>query len=975
MAFATNKGGGTGAWSIGRRVVLLVSVPVLLASCLLGYIAYLQTEQAATADEVAERVELALDLGAMLDTAEGERGISTGLVAMSLLGVPQAEIDRLFPGTLSAEQLRLRSLLDTEIARIDSDRLSPELQAILAELPVIRDRIDDGATDLVEVEAYFDRLVDTTTSESDFHLNWALANLGSFDGEPFTKQILSIKDLNDLSRVGVVWLSQAYVASMIPTRDVAGGLSALATRQDALQESISNDQPTITDFAAWQSLTGLNPERDACVQLLLQQTYGPSVDRDDLGEAIDTFGSSFQASLEDLQLVNAELAAVPLAEVRAAAETARARAITVGITALALIAASTSLIIRFAGSVVRSMRSVQQRAESISAGVLDPSAVDDRNNPREVLAIERALDDLVGVLSLLERQATVLAEGDLQAAELEITAPGALGVAFAGTIRRLKQATARLHHSENEARAIIDNAAEAVVLVDHEGTITRFNQAAERDLGYLRLRDSAMDDLLPMWRHLSIDASQEVTIVGANREQLHLLVSTSTFEGEDGTVTALLWRDITTRKLNEETLAHQARHDHLTGLLNRGGLLRKLDDRVDGGLSSALIFLDLDRFKPVNDLFGHEAGDDVLREVGRRLHAAVRSDEFVARIGGDEFVVLSAAPELEIDQLAKRLIRSVAQPIELRNGETVRLGASAGWASASGVTSSELLRRADVALYLAKADEDLDVASYRGAVAERDDEERGIESELVRALQTDQLRLYGQPIVNLKTGATIGLEALVQWEHPERGLVSPALFIPVAERTDLILELDRWVLSAAIAHAASLPDDTMKISVNVSGRHLRRPELADTIADLLEQHRCDPRRVQIEMTETHEGIDSDAALVTVNRLRALGLTIALDDFGTGYSSLTHLLRVPVDVVKIDRSMVSIIDQPDGSAVVDAIIGYGLAQNVAVVAEGVETVEQATALRERGCLLAQGYFYSRPAPIDSFSREPASTSRT
>ncbi len=265
---------------------------------------------------------------------------------------------------------------------------------------------------------------------------------------------------------------------------------------------------------------------------------------------------------------------------------------------------------------------------------------------------------------------------------------------------------------------------------------------------------------------------------------------------------------------------------------------------------------------------------------------------------------------------------------------------------------------------MAKTSEGGSVVAFDETIARLDADRRRTEVELADAIERGDLVLYGQPIVTLDTGEMVGLESLVRWNHAERGLLAPASFIPVAERSDLILEVDRWALSAGIAFAAAHPE-LPRISINVSGRFLRRDDFVAYVAAQLQHHSLDPARLQIEITETHEGIDSTVATESAVLLHRLGVQIALDDFGTGFSSLTHLLRMPIAAIKIDRSMVSRIAEAEARSVVQAIIGYGRMQGLDVIAEGIETAAQADLLLQSGCLLGQGYRFSIPRPIESF----------
>ncbi len=442
---------------------------------------------------------------------------------------------------------------------------------------------------------------------------------------------------------------------------------------------------------------------------------------------------------------------------------------------------------------------------------------------------------------------------------------------------------------------------------------------------------------------------------------------------EDGNplrMMGICW-DITERKQIEEQLVREALHDKLTGLPNRVLLVDRLTQAIavlprrDGPLSA--IFIDVDRFKVINDSLGHEAGDEVLVELARRFSAAVRPGDTVARFGGDEFVVLSedlshAGEALEI---ANRLQNETNRPIAVQDSE-VMVTISAGIALSRSATDqpSAMLRDADAAMYRAKqsgrnrsmvfADE------MRDAAIDRHD----IEQELRRAVSDEQLVLHYQPIVELMTGRVTGVEALVRWQHPIRGLVPPGEFVPIAEEIGLVMHLDDWVLEHACQQLAawqvSNPDLTM--SINLSGLQFARADLVTQVAQVLERSGADPTRVALEMTEGVLMRDAEDAVTVLHNLRELGVRLDIDDFGTGYSSLSYLKRFPVDALKVDRSFVhGLGTNADDRAIVQAVVALAQSLGLATIAEGVETTEQLEVLQELGCTAAQGFLFSRPHP--------------
>jgi diguanylate cyclase (GGDEF)-like protein/PAS domain S-box-containing protein len=429
------------------------------------------------------------------------------------------------------------------------------------------------------------------------------------------------------------------------------------------------------------------------------------------------------------------------------------------------------------------------------------------------------------------------------------------------------------------------------------------------------------------------------------------------------------------RKTFEEHLAHQSVHDPLTGLPNRLLFIDRLGQAIARcqrtKSSVGVAFLDLDRFKNVNDSLGHDAGDDLLVAVARTLEGVIRPGDTVARFGGDEFTILcedlpyDTAREQAVE-IAERLLEAVVRPMVVRDTEMF-VGASVGIAlAASGdERPEELLRDADAAMYHAKE-------LGRGRVEVFDDTMRtralaahATENAMHRALERGEFRLFFQPIVGLSDATCVGAEALLRWQHPERGLISPAEFIPMAEDTGMIVEIGQWVIEEAARHAARWQLESprpFQVAINLSARQLVHPDLADRLAEVLEQTGVDPASLCFEITESVLMDDTDAVIEVIERIRALGVQLAIDDFGTGYSSLGYLKRFPVDSVKIDRSFVSGLGVDKGdAAIVSAVIGLAHALDLRVTAEGVETEEQLLALIDLECDEAQGYFFSPPQP--------------
>ncbi len=440
-----------------------------------------------------------------------------------------------------------------------------------------------------------------------------------------------------------------------------------------------------------------------------------------------------------------------------------------------------------------------------------------------------------------------------------------------------------------------------------------------------------------------------------------------TFAGYRG-----IGRDITEQKLAEDNFRRLARFDTLTGLANRTSLFEHLDHAIGRsrrhGRAFALLFIDLDRFKDVNDAFGHATGDEVLRTMARRLQVAIRSGDDAARIGGDEFVVV--AEDLErpdvAAEFAARLLDTLAEPIVL-HGQECRVGASIGIAlyPGDGEDAPTLLKRADLAMYRAKEAGRNGFAYFAGSDRPASEGRMVLAASLRRAIDADQMLLFYQPKISLRTGSMTGVEALLRWQHPERGLLPPDAFIPLAEDAGLIRRLGRWALRSACRQArdwAARAPVAFPVAVNLSPRQFSDERLVDEVADALADSGLPAHLLELEITESAMMEQPERAAEKLQELRALGVRFAVDDFGTGYSSLARLKKFPLSAVKIDRSFVGDLpDDADSAAITTAVIAMAHSLRLAVVAEGVESPAQVRFLRERNCDEIQGYFFSRPLP--------------
>jgi len=448
------------------------------------------------------------------------------------------------------------------------------------------------------------------------------------------------------------------------------------------------------------------------------------------------------------------------------------------------------------------------------------------------------------------------------------------------------------------------------------------------------------------------------------------------------------YTDITERKQTEARMRHLAVHDVLTSLPNRTLFL----DRLRQALLSArrfqrgvtVLFVDLDRFKDINDHFGHDVGDLMIQEMGQRLSRIIRDSDTAARLGGDEFAIIQTDVQNIEDTiaLAQRIIDELCQPFDCR-GIRLHSTASVGITlfPEDGENPEQLVKNADMAMYAAKAEGRNNYRFFLPSMHERVKERKTIEEDLRNALEHDQLELYYQPKIDCRTERVVGAEALVRWHHPERGLILPGEFISVAEECGLINRLGAWVLEKACKQTQAWRDSSlpgMRIAVNLSPAQFQDAELVASVTKIVKDTALPEGTLELEITESILMNNPEKAVSTLKELKSLGVMIAIDDFGTGYSSLNYLKRFPVSSIKIDRSFVNDIHvDMDDKAIVDAVIGLGHSLNLEVVAEGVEEVEQLVYLREKGCDFIQGFLFAKPLPATTFeswvserhSREP------
>jgi diguanylate cyclase (GGDEF)-like protein/PAS domain S-box-containing protein len=543
----------------------------------------------------------------------------------------------------------------------------------------------------------------------------------------------------------------------------------------------------------------------------------------------------------------------------------------------------------------------------------------------------------------------------------------------------------RAQQAARRLAAIVQSSSDAIYSVAADRTVTSWNAGAERLLGRAAA-EMLGHPITTVWPPEQLDVNRSMferalageVITDFETVRLHrdgtrvaVTVSWSPIKDDSGAITgvSVIARNITQRKQLEEQLVRQALNDPLTGLANRALFIDRLEHALARGrrpgVTVAILLIDLDGFKDVNDSLGHDAGDDLLTIAGMRLEGHARPGDTVARLGGDEFgVLLEDIAAVEAVRSAGGLLEGLATPIVLRDRDLTPT-ASIGIAIAAGEDAETLLRNADTAMYAAKRQGKGRYAIFEPAMHAAVVERLDLAADLSRAVEKRQLHLCYEPQTNLGSGRISCLEALVRWRHPTRGEVSPGEFIPLAEETGMILPIGRWVLREACRQVKAWQERwpalaPLTIAVNLSARQLQYPGIVDEVSAALAAAGLDPRSLVLEITETAIMEQPDAAILILTELRRLGVRLALDDFGTGYSSLSYLQRFPVDILKIDRSFVAgVAGSTEDSALARGILTLGQTLGLETVAEGIETAEQLAALRELGCQLGQGYFFARP----------------
>ena len=607
------------------------------------------------------------------------------------------------------------------------------------------------------------------------------------------------------------------------------------------------------------------------------------------------------------------------------------------------------------------------------------------------LAAARALSEFPLSIIATTTVATALADWRAQT-QLLVVAAGLVALVIAFTLFLIVRKLSRQHQNSEQRLALekerldtaINNMTQGLLLYDSDARIVLCNQR------YLEMYNLSPDVVKPGCHFRDLIAHRKETgsfpgnvdefCASVLRNVAQKRATNSILETTDGRSIQIVnqplanggWvatqEDITERRRADQQITHLAHYDALTDLPNRALFSKRLEhelERTNGGEQLAVLYIDIDEFKSVNDSLGHPAGDELLKAVASRLRSCVRDTDFVARLGGDEFAIVQAGikQRSDVEELVKRIYEAIREPYECL-GHQVATDASVGIALApdDGTDLDQLLKSADLAMYGAKADGRRTYRFFEPEMDARVKARRTLELDIRQAIADGAFDIHYQPIVNFGSNEIVGCEALLRWYHPVRGMISPAEFIPIAEETGLICQLGDWVLTTACAEAANWPS-SIKLAVNVSPVQFRSHAFSLKVANALATTGLSANRLELEITEAVLIRDDEAALTMLQQLRAVGVRIALDDFGTGYSSLSYLQRFPFDKIKIDRCFVNDIAKAEGSSsIVQAVINIARSRNITTTAEGVETEQQREMLLTLGCTEMQGYLFSPARPV-------------
>lgn len=934
-----------------------------------------ETERSQNTRSLVDDARLQESAAAVYAPAQLEQIALEGLAAIDDIGVPRdlvvavagVDLERRYGENVVALDAALTALADAhgDLTVYGNSSLGVELSFFREALATQRQLSEDRDAAQIDVRNVF-------------------GTLGNLLAEALAPDGIDAPDVHDHSESGGAVLDRMRLASLSGVLSTAGerGTALLDARLDQSPETASRIRRasdrleyaierhgallSASGAESWNQLVaGLEPVPDSLfgdrVDNSIAVDFDPDYIRTSTGALLAQLGF-----LESLEAYSSDFHHAAVAELETDAAEASRAARNTRLFAGGIAATSLTIMLLVAWSTLRPLRRLTRHAAAISDGSFDVKPLPERG-PRDVRALTNTMNSMAATLRGIEHEISELASGAGGAHDREL--PGKIGVSITRSFDRLEAVTSQLHASEQLASSIVEQAADAIWTVDEQGLISTANGSSVELLGIPAAEQIGQ----PLKLHLP-ENDGEVTIQNASGESTRLLVASSDIEGGTRPLTTVIAHDISERLRFEERLAYQAHHDGLTGLPNRFAVLETLRDApADEPL--AVLFVDLDGFKSVNDTQGHLAGDRVLTEVGRRLSNHVRPGDFVGRLGGDEFVVImhDVVQDADAVSFGYRLIREIEQPFH-DSDHLFTLSASIGVATfetglaRSGSAPLDAIQRADSAVYAAKRRGRGRVEAFDEQLQAKIVHDAEIEMELRNAVRNNELELHLQPVADTVLKRFTGAEALVRWNRPGHGLVPPGEFIPVAERSSLIDEISRWVLTKACATLASWADDEhlcdLRLAVNIAGSHLLDGNLAADLDAALLLTNADPRHLEFELTETQLMDDHERAAAILQQIRSRGITVAIDDFGTGYSSMAYLRQLPIDTLKIDRSFIAPLgNEATDTTVVDALLTIGHALGLSVVAEGIETQVQLAYVTDNGADRAQGFHLAYPMPIE------------
>ena len=645
-------------------------------------------------------------------------------------------------------------------------------------------------------------------------------------------------------------------------------------------------------------------------------------------------------------------------------------------------------------------------SEAVGRSILSLMPADQRVDEQYMLAVVQRGESATHQNALRIRKDGSIMFLSITVSPIKDDAGRVVGVSrIARDISQRRAAEEALFREKEQAEVTLKSIGDAVITTDLGGFITYLNPVAEAMTGWrnaqasgkalsevFRIVDGATHAAATDPMHVALRENRRTglaantILVARNGREIAIEDSASPIHDREGQVVGgvLIFRDVSETYAMAMRMTHLAQQDFLTGLPNRVLLIDRLTQSLAlarrNSTKVALLFVDLDRFKQINDSLGHEAGDELLKLVGGRLKSCVREIDTVCRQGGDEFVVLlgSVNEPQHAGQIAEKILAAFEQPYVI-GGREAHVGASIGISvfPDDGNDADTLTRNADAAMYHAKQLGRQNYQFYTAAMNARAHEHFALESDLRRALREDELVLYYQPLHDVASGALIGCEALLRWQHPQRGLMRPGDFLPLIEESALNVPVNQWVLREACRQnqawrAAGL--NAPPVSVNLSAAQFKRHDFLRSVTEILAQTGLAARHLNLELTENIVMHDADGSVEVLRNLKAMGVRISIDDFGIGYSSFGHLRRLPIDLLKIDQSFVrDLPGDTECAEIISAIIGIGKTLHYRVVAEGVETSAQLEFLRARGCDAVQGYYFSRPLPAQDFAQRLSAVS--